>query len=410
MKKQLFMVAMAAMTLGASAQITEVKRDRVGFNFLPKNLTTTGEVVPYSSNDPYGSSVRPESFGAVIYDEAFNEVKKIGYVCKDFEYTTTPMKASVKILERIVVSKGYGGTYPDTEELDFESMDAFKKYMSENYPDVVDDAFFIDADGNYAYALGGSYSGIQEIDGEYLPVIYQDVKYYDKTSKKIYGKSRCEFAVKLDLDNATWEVDADEELKKNFYREYICPLNVKDYDLGGIDDCRPAITQNVFNNDDKYEFLVYTYKETSAPADYNTKFAQYSGDTEGKLSVAGFSDGRLIITKGVKDRFYKGAGANVLNEDGDVLAHFESGDAYYIYLYRLNGKQYINSPVVIHEGSEYYHVNVLYLINPSGTGVQEVARTKPVKVEKYYNAAGVQVDKNAKGIVITDDGKKYINQ
>lgn len=320
------------------------------------------------------------------------------------------MKASVKILERIVVSEGYRGTYPDTEELDLESMDAFKKYMSENYPDVVDDAFFIDADGNYAYALGGSYSGIEDIDGEGLPVIYQDVKYYDKTSKKIYGKSGCKFAVKLDLDNTTWEVDVDKELKKDFYQERIPVLKVTDYDLGGIDACNPAITQNVFNNDDKYEFLVSTYKETSAPADYNTKFAQYS-DTEGKLKVAGFSDGRLIITKGVQDRFYEGAGINVVNEDGDVLAHFEGSIAAdYIYLYRLNGKQYIRSSVYINEGSEYYLVGILYLLNPSGTSVQEIARTKPVKVEKYYNAAGVQVDKNAKGIVITDDGKKYINQ
>ncbi len=404
MKRQLLMAAMAAMTLGASAQMIEVKRGGVSFNFLPKNLTTTGEVVPYSYNR---SSSQPKSLGAVIYDEAFNEVKNIDYVGKVFEYTTTPMKASVKILERIVVSEGYRSMYPDTEELDLESMDAFKKYMSENYPDVVDDAFFVDADGNYAYALGGYYSGTEEIDGERLPVIYQDVKYYDKTSKKIYGKSGCSFAVKLDLDNATWEVDTDKELKKGFSQEYIVKLPVVDYDLGGITlGSSAAITQNVFNNDDKYEFLVYTYKETSAPADYNTMFAQYS--EEGKLSVAGFSDGRLIITKGVKDRFYEGAGINVVNEDGDVLVHFEGSDD--VDLYRLNGKQYIKSSVIIKEGSEYYYVHILYLINPSGTGVQEVARTKPVKVEKYYNAAGVQVDKDAKGIVITDGGKKYINQ
>lgn len=73
MKKQLLMAAMAAMTLGASAQVTEVKRGSVNISFLPKNLTTTGEVVPY---DYYRSSLNPVSLDVVIYDEAFNEVKK----------------------------------------------------------------------------------------------------------------------------------------------------------------------------------------------------------------------------------------------------------------------------------------------------------------------------------------------
>ena len=50
MKRTLLVSAFAVMTLAASAQISEVTKVKGdGFDFIPKGLTTTGVITPYST-------------------------------------------------------------------------------------------------------------------------------------------------------------------------------------------------------------------------------------------------------------------------------------------------------------------------------------------------------------------------
>lgn len=76
--------------------------------------------------------------------------------------------------------------------------------------------------------------------------------------------------------------------------------------------------------------------------------------------------------------------------------------------YILNGKTYLEVSGFDDRSNKR---SIIYLIDPkSPVGVKEVARTKSANAEKTYNAAGVQVAKDAKGLVITNNGMKYINR
>lgn len=396
MKKQLLMAAMAAMTLGASAQVTEVARG--SFYFLPKSMTTTGEVVPFTANNILNYL---QYLHATVYDQSFNVVKTIDYSGKTFEYISTPMKATVDIseTERTITSVSGGFKY---ESVEIESFDAFKEYARSKYGDIPDVAFSITPEGYWAFSElkdgGGTIDYEEGENNIYFSPSDITVTYYNSDEKTIHsGHYGNTVKIKVNLDNVAWEVDADNEPTVGKCVEHLRNASVKNYDLGGITN-GVAITQNLFNDDEKYEFLVQSYKETSAPT------------TKQKIDRAEYGDGKLKLFKSVNDKSFSGI-VKVVNEDGDVLLSFDDVYLNMLYssidFYQLNGKKYIELPV---SDGENGYVNVLYLLGDSGTSVQEIARTKPVKVEKYYNAAGVQVDKNAKGIVITDDRKKYINQ
>lgn len=395
MKKQLLMAAMAAMTLGASAQMTEVVRG-ADFSFLPKSLSATGEVIPYNVNnlDYYSDFLR-----ATIYDQSFNEVKTINYTGKSFEYTETPMRATVDVSEKereVVndVTNGFAG-----ETVDIESFDAFKEYVRSKYGNIPNVAFFITSEGYWAFSelqdRGGSFA--YDEGGDYV-TLSATIRYYNSDKKTIYSiyNDYNNVRIMINLDDVVWEIDTDKEPTVSELKERLYSARVANYDLDGISQ-NNFITQTLFNNDEKYEFIMRSYKETSAPT------------TIKDVTVGNYSNGKVTLCHDVRNKYFSDF-VKVVNEDGDVLLSF---DAYSnmitgsITFYQLNGKKYMQLPVS-DDGSHYDYV--LYLLGDSGTGVQEVARTKPVKVEKYYNAAGVQVDKDAKGIVITDGGKKYINQ
>ncbi len=394
MKKQLLIAAIAAMTLGASAQVTEVARG--GFSFLPKSMTTTGEVVPFTCNnmDYYNQYLH-----ATVYDQSFNVVKTIDYPGKTFEYTSTPMRATVDILEkeREVISGVTGGFKGET--VDIESFEAFKEYVRSKYGNVPDVAFFITSEGCWAFSelKDGRTSFTHDEGGNYVS-LEASVHYYNKEEKTIYSLYFERVRIKINLDDVVWEIDTDKEQVIEKATEKLCKARVANYDFDGISQ-NNYITQTLFNDDEKYEFIVCSYKETSAPTSIQNVTADY------------YSNGKVTLYHSVRDKYFSEI-VNVVNEDGDVLLTFDDFYSYNILnssinFYQLNGKKYMELPIL--DGENGY-VKVLYLLGDSGTGVQEIARTKPVKVEKYYNAAGVQVDKDAKGIVITDGGKKYINQ
>lgn len=61
------------------------------------------------------------------------------------------------------------------------------------------------------------------------------------------------------------------------------------------------------------------------------------------------------------------------------------------------------------DGTESFIVGNIYFYTPTATGINDVTATKAAQNGKMFNIAGQQVDKNYKGIVITD-GKKMLNR
>lgn len=94
MKRTLLVSAFAVMALAASAQISEVTKVKGdGFDFIPKNLTTTGVITPYSTIGVENNSSNQTS-EFTVYDASFNVEKTFNYDPRVFKSNLVPMKAS----------------------------------------------------------------------------------------------------------------------------------------------------------------------------------------------------------------------------------------------------------------------------------------------------------------------------
>ena len=123
--------------------------------------------------------------------------------------------------------------------------------------------------------------------------------------------------------------------------------------------------------------------------------------------INGIENGKLVFCQDVQDKYYESYLA-VKNEDGKEL--FTIPNCNYgkdLSIYRMNGKTYIENSESLGNGETQY---VIYLLDNTGTGITELARTNVVKSAKTFNMAGMKVGKNAKGIVIQQGGKKYFNK
>lgn len=94
MKRTLLVSAFAVMALAASAQVSEVTKVKGdGFDFIPKGLTTTGVITPYSTIgvEYHGGSNQISEF--TVYDASFNVEKTFQYDPRVFKSNLVPMKA-----------------------------------------------------------------------------------------------------------------------------------------------------------------------------------------------------------------------------------------------------------------------------------------------------------------------------
>lgn len=402
MKRTLLVTALAAMTLATNAQTSEVVRAKGdGFRFLAKNLTTDNKIVPYSTiGADYYTDEQDAEF--TIYDDAFNKIKSFSYPLHHFKYKETPMKALVDITKKTVID--YWDRWPITavEGKEFTSFEEFKTFFLNNNTNLTADDFFIDQDGNYAFhELGDNWiegNGTETYNGKRVPTIRQRYYYYNKDEKKTYYCTAI-MAVEFDTSNLPWEVDNSQQIREYSLSEHIESTELRDYDYGCNEDNFDYISQNIFNNDDKFEFMVQSYRKTSAPANTNTTF-------DNGLEFSKVEKGKLVIRKTVADNYYEEYG-KVVNEDGkELLALPHAGKD--LILYRVNGKVYLRNSEYNQETRETTYI--LYLIDNTATGLTELARTNPAKARNTFNMQGVQVNKNTKGLVIQQGGIKYLNK
>lgn len=108
MKRTLLVSAFAVMALAASAQISEVTKVKGdGFDFIPKGLTTTGVITPYSTIgvENNSSNQTPEF---TVYDASFNVEKTFNYDPRVFKSNLVPMKALADFKTKKVMRKFIG--------------------------------------------------------------------------------------------------------------------------------------------------------------------------------------------------------------------------------------------------------------------------------------------------------------
>lgn len=410
MKKTLLASAFAVMALAASAQVSEVtKMKGDGFGFIPKSLTTTGVITPYSTIgvEYHGNDNQTAEF--TVYDASFNVAKTFSYEPKVFKVRRVPMKALADFKTKEVLDKGSEkesfrpvyGVYDYEKGFLFPvtTMDEFKAAIAKMLSGETVD-FFTDDSGNFAFRL---LSDKLYIDGwgDDGVRVRESFYYYNSSDNRLYRVENLLKLVEVDTSNLAWKEDDSRKSDEIKITESIYQTEVYDYDVNCNESSDVYLSQNVFNNDDKYEYLVKSYREVSKPTDPTGSYQP------GLISINGIENGKIVLTKDVQDMYYESY-LVVKDEDGKDLFTVPNGgykDDFTIY--RANGKTFISNYESQGNGLGQY---VIYLLDKTDTGITELARTQAVKSAKTFNMAGMLVGKNAKGLVIQQGGKKYFNK
>ena len=396
------------MALAASAQVSEVTKVKGdGFGFIPKSLTTTGVITPYSTirggdrGDGHSTEIKPAEF--TVYDASFNVAKTFSYEPKVFKNKVVRMKALADFKTKEVLDKGYEERYWKFVDgvYDYEkgflipvtTMDEFKAAIAKMLSGETVD-FFTDDNGNFAFRLASDRLNVGKSGKDDFRV-EEDFSYYNSSDNKLHKVKALLKSIEFDTSNLDWK-DGDSSASYEItVGERIFQTEVYDYDVNCNESSDVYLSQNVFNNDDKYEYVVESYREVSAPADSTS------------YPIEGIENGKIVLIKDVQDKYYESY-LVVKDEDGkDLFSVPNSGYRDDFTIYRANGKTYISNYESQGNGLGQY---VIYLLDKTDTGITELARTQAVKSAKTFNMAGMLVGKNAKGLVIQQGGKKYFNK
>ena len=411
MKRTLLASALAVMALAASAQVSEVaKMKGDGFGFIPKSLTTTGIITPYSTIGVENHSDENQNAVFTVYDASFNVAKTFSYEPKVFTAKRMLKKAWADYKTKKIINTGYENEYYRSVDgvYDYEkgflipitTMDEFKAAVAKMIGEEKVD-FFTDDNGNFAFRLASDRLNVGKSGKDDFRV-EEDFSYYNSSDNKLHKVKALLKSIEFDTSNLDWK-DGDSSASYEItVGERIFQTEVYDYDVNCNESSDVYLSQNVFNNDDKYEYLVQSYREVSTPTDPTGSYQP------GLIGISGIENGKAVLTTEVQDKYYESYLA-VKNEDGKELFTVPNSRYYkdVFTIYRANGKTYISNYESQGIGLGQY---VIYQLDKTDTGITELARTQVVKSAKTFNMAGMLVGKNAKGLVIQQGGKKYFNK
>lgn len=410
-KSQLFMrrTLLATMLMGlamtASAQTSEVlKVEAQGFDFITKNLTVNNVTLPYAIiESDYSNGENPYEF--TIYDTNFNQVKSFKVDRKEYTSTSFNQRATAPIIFGKVLYKNENQN--DIFGQQFETVEDLKKFMEANASNEF--VTFTDADGHFAFHENYSewmrFEGYSYIEnnttrmievpsdnvstGQRVPVVTQDYFYYNEADKQIY---RCYARVSFSYDdsNLAWET---QDTYNTTYREQVESIDFYDYDTNCAESFNPYLTQSFFNKDDKFEYIKQCYKEQSTT-------------TESSIEVSEIQDGKAVLRRTIDDGKVYVPYYAIFNEDGKELFTIPGTSSYKdeLEFFKANDKLYMATY------DDNQNAYVIYSIDNTTSSITELARTNRAKAPKTFNMQGMQVNKNAKGLVIQQSGVKYLNK
>lgn len=186
------------------------------------------------------------------------------------------------------------------------------------------------------------------------------------------------------------------ETRENSYDDY---EHISYYDVSSNSDESFSLyfSQTLFNNDEKYEFIVPVYGEFEKSKDYSY---EYDRDYDGEIdAIYETYDAKRI-------------GFDVVNQDGNVLCSVRPTipDGYkfdeYPTLLIIGGKRYLVTEAWEYDGSGYEYT--FYLIDPNSTSLQQVGQPLTASVfptmPRNNDVINVELDGNDKPgeIVVTN--------
>ena len=388
MKKTLLVSAFSAIAMVAGAQ-TEVASAVGEFDFITKNFTVGQKTIPYSL-------VKDEQNGKyeiTFYNTVFNKERTIQVPLKEVKYYPTKTYTASLLVNKITIMKSsdYGALY--TPDHPLETFDDFAKYIKEkisyNYLDYVP---FADAQGNWY--LGDDYDyHSNEFDG--LSKTFKYFGYYDKKSNQVH---MCIANVKFEVDDSNIEWN-EGSAQGEVFTPILKKISLKDYDANCAESFDIYVTQNLFNQDEKFEFVTQSYREVASDGNSGVQ------NSESPYQINGLSgNSPVAISISRENKAYESY-ISVIGEDGEEIVNLPDG-SYDLHFIKLDGKLYMT----VNTDKDGQEQTIIYGVDNVNTSITELARTTPVKARKLFNSLGMQVGKNAKGLVIQQGGIKYVNK
>ena len=388
MKKTLLVSAFSAIAMVAGAQ-TEVASAVGEFDFITKNFTVGQKTIPYSL-------VKDEQNGKyeiTFYNTVFNKERTIQVPLKEVKYYPTKTYTASLLVNKITIMKSsdYGALY--TPDHPLETFDDFAKYIKEkisyNYLDYVP---FVDAQGNWY--LGDDYDyHSNEFDG--LSKTFKYFGYYDKKSNQVH---MCVANVKFEVDDSNIEWN-EGSAQGEVFTPILKKISLKDYDANCAESFDIYVTQNLFNQDEKFEFVTQSYREVASDGNSGVQ------NSESPYQINGLSgNSPVAISISRENKAYESY-ISVIGEDGEEIVNLPDG-SYDLHFIKLDGKLYMT----VNTAKDGQEQTIIYGVDNVNTSITELARTTPVKARKLFNSLGMQVGKNAKGLVIQQGGIKYVNK
>lgn len=388
MKKTLLVSAFSAIAMVSGAQ-TEVASAVGDFDFITKNFTVGQKTIPYSL-------VKDEQNGKyeiTFYNTVFNKERTIQVPLKEVKYYPTKTYTASLPVNKLTMkeSSDNGGLF--TPDKPLETLDDFAKYIKENIyygPDFVP---FADAQGNWYFVDDNDYYS-NEFDGR--SKIFKYFGYYDKKSNQVYVRFVARVDFEVDDSNIEWnEGSAQGEV----FTPILKKISLKDYDANCAESFDSYVTQNLFNQDEKFEFVTQSYREVASDGNSGVQ------NSESPYQINGLSGNTPVAISISRENKAYESYISVIGEDGEEIVNLPDG-SYDLHFIKLDGKLYMT----VNTDKDGQEQTIIYGVDNVNTSITELARTTPVKARKLFNSLGMQVGKNAKGLVIQQGGIKYVNK
>lgn len=362
MKRILLSAALTAATaLNATAQ--EVARVSE-FEITPSALTSNGKPVPVGIDD--------EKQEVTIFDTDFNVVKKFNYTCGTYTYRTYSEIATVKPSGAKVTQENSYDVTIDNLPVAANTVSEMTQKLTEIYGNS-DYYGFTDHKGR---TCCWSPSRTSCYESQWLGATYPHMYYCieDGYIKEIFVDYEHKFN-QDNIDNAEWTISGDVE--ENTGNAYPVEFEYLDYDANIAFDEENNYTQTLFNDDDKWEYMVQKY----GPAE-KRKSDYWSWDR---------NDNGIVLRRTV----YEGqarVGYDIKNEDGDIIASINAKGTggEWLDIFKIGGNLYL----LLDDGGD----EVLYKYDRQSTEIKEVTRSEAKRANVRVNGRSITVEADGKDV------------
>ena len=359
MKRILFSAAIiAATTITATAQ--EVARVS-DLNIVPSTLTYTGKPAPV------GIDTEKKEF--TIFDTEFNVVKRFNYSSETYKSRRYYEIATVKPSGAIVTWEDSWDFKNDPENNVATTINEMIKLLSDNYG--TNNWFvFTDYKGRTScWSPDQTYCFEIECLGTSYPYNYFYIE--DGHVKEIQVEYKLDFD-QATIDNAEWTIDGD--VSEEEYSNSPEDFDYYDYDANIAFDASIRCTQTLFNDDDKWEYIVYKYGAMEKEV--------------GNFWNSNSSENGYILKREVYERVSI-TGLDIKNEDGETVASI-NGATGFDYVYKIGGNTYFCL-----WGGGY---DILYKYDPKSMDIKEISRSEAKMANVRINGRSIMVEADAKDV------------